>query len=238
MSRRPAVPFERAHADTLAARLAEPRRFLQVVAGARQVGKATLVGQVLGRLDVPSVFISADEPTVGDTAWLAAQWGRGRLLAADSSSAGAVLVLDEIQKIQRWSDVVKRLCDEDSRARRPLKVVVLGSAPLLMQQGLTESLTGRFEVAHLPHWSFAEMRAAFGFSLDEYLYFGGYPGAARDHRRWLITRPSTRTLWYVASTQRYRCSPVNARVRNVATAVSGSPQMRETSEFEIPSRAA
>ena len=98
-----------------------------------------------------------------------------------------MLVLDEIQKIPRWSDVVKRLWDEDTRARRRLKVVLLGSAPLLMQQGLTESLAGRFEVVHLPHWSYAEMRAAFGFSLDEYLYFGGYPGAAPligEPQRW------------------------------------------------------
>ena len=136
---------------------------------------------------MPIVFVSADEPTVGDTAWLAAQWERGRLLAVDAGSAGAVLVLDEIQKIPRWSDVVKRLWDEDTRARRRLKVVLLGSAPLLMQQGLTESLAGRFEVVHLPHWSYAEMRAAFGFSLDEYLHFGGYPGAAPligEPQRW------------------------------------------------------
>jgi len=179
--------FEREQAGTLAARLSEPRRFLQIVAGARQVGKTTLVGQVLSRLDISSVFASADEPTVGDTAWLAAQWERGRLAAADVGKAGAVLVLDEVQKIPRWSETVKRLWDEDSRVRRPLKVVLLGSAPLLMQQGLTESLAGRFEVVHLPHWSLAEMRAAFGFSLEEYLYFGGYPGAAplvKDPQRW------------------------------------------------------
>ena len=180
-------PFERSQADTLAARLDEPRRFLQVVAGARQVGKTTLVEQVLGRLDVPSVYVSADEPTVGDTAWLAAQWDRGRIAAADAGTSGAVLALDEVQKIPRWSEQVKRLWDEDSRARRPLKVVLLGSAPLLMHQGLTESLAGRFEVVHLPHWSYAEMRAAFGFSLEQYLYFGGYPGAApliKDPQRW------------------------------------------------------
>jgi len=179
--------FERRQADTLAARLTEPRRFLQVVAGARQVGKTTLVEQVLSRLNVPRVFVSADEPGVGDTAWLAAQWERGRLAASDAGKAGAVLVLDEVQKIPRWSNAVKRLWDEDSRARRPLRVVLLGSAPLLMQQGLTESLAGRFEVVHLPHWSYAEMRAAFGLSLEEYLYFGGYPGAApliKDPQRW------------------------------------------------------
>jgi len=146
-------PFERSQADTLAARLGEPRRFLQVVAGARQVGKTTLVEQVLARLNVPSVFVSADEPTLGDAAWLAAQWDRARIAAADAGKAGAVLALDEVQKIPGWSETVKRLWDEDSRARCPLKVVLLGSAPLLMQQGLTESLAGRFEVVRLPHWS-------------------------------------------------------------------------------------
>jgi hypothetical protein len=179
--------FERSQSDTLAARLTEPRRFLQVVAGARQVGKTTLVGQVLSRLDLPNVFVSGDEPTIGDTAWLAAQWERGRLAASEGGKTGSVLVLDEVQKIPRWSETVKRLWDEDSRARRPVKVVLLGSAPLLMQHGLTESLAGRFEVVHLPHWSYAEMRAAFGFAVEDYLYFGGYPGAAplsKDPQRW------------------------------------------------------
>jgi predicted AAA+ superfamily ATPase len=182
-----AQAFERGQAEILSARLAEPRRFLQVVAGARQVGKTTLVQQVLDSLDVPSVFVSADEPTLGDTAWLSAQWDRARIAAAEAGKAGAVLALDEVQKISGWSDTVKRLWDEDSRARRPLKVVLLGSAPLLMQQGLTESLAGRFENLHVPHWSYAEMQTAFGFSLEQYLYFGGYPGAAplvKDPQRW------------------------------------------------------
>lgn len=187
MSTPRAQAFERGQTEILSARLAEPRRFLQVVAGARQVGKTTLVQQVLDRLDVPSVFVSADEPTVGDTAWLSAQWDRARIAASEAGKAGAVLALDEVQKISRWSETVKRLWDEDSRARRPLKVVLLGSAPLLMQQGLTESLAGRFENLHVPHWSYAEMQAAFGFSLEQYLYFGGYPGAAplvKDPQRW------------------------------------------------------
>jgi len=187
MSNSRSKPFERSPAATLAARLGEPRRFLQVVAGARQVGKTTLVEQVLARLDVPSVFVSADEPTLGDAAWLASQWERARIAAAETGKAGAVLALDEVQKIPGWSETVKRLWDEDSRARRPLKVIILGSAPLLMQQGLTESLAGRFEIVHLPHWSYGEMREAFGLSLDQYLYFGGYPGSApliKDPPRW------------------------------------------------------
>src|SRR3954469_14113432 len=134
----------RAQSAVLGARLRETRRFVQVVAGPRQVGKTTTVTQVLERLDLPSVYVSADEPGTDGAAWLAAQWERGRDAAAGAGAAGAVLVLDEVQKIPQWSRGVKRLWDEDSRAGRPLKVVLLGSAPLPMQQGLTESMAGRF----------------------------------------------------------------------------------------------
>lgn len=167
--------FQRPQATELARRLAEPRRFIQVVAGARQVGKTTLVLQVTERAEVPVRYASADEPTLRGPDWVAQQWEAARLTIGRD---GGILVLDEIQKAMGWSESVKRLWDEDTRAKRPLKVVLLGSAPLLVQQGLTESLAGRFEILRLPHWSLTEMRSAFGFSVDEYVYFGGYPGAA------------------------------------------------------------
>lgn len=181
------TPYRRTHAALLAARLLEPRRFLQVVSGPRQVGKTTVVEQVLEGLDRPNTFVSADDPGLRDVAWLEAQWDRARLLARDSGKRGAVLALDEVQKIPAWSECVKGLWDEDTRRRVPLRVVLLGSAPLLVQRDLSESLAGRFELLHLPHWSWAEMRAAFGFSLDEFLYYGGYPGAApliENDSRW------------------------------------------------------
>jgi predicted AAA+ superfamily ATPase len=181
---KPKTPYRRPQADLLARRLAEPRRFLQVVAGPRQVGKSTLVEQVTGALDLPVRYVSADEPTLRAGDWIAQQWEAARL---EAGKRGAVLVLDEIQKIPGWSETVKRLWDEDTRARRPLKGVLLGSAPLLMTRGLTESLAGRFELLPVPHWSLAEMREAFGWSLEDYLYFGGYPGAAplvSDPARW------------------------------------------------------
>jgi len=187
MSESPNPSFQRDYAVPLAARLGEPRRFLQVLAGPRQVGKTTMVQQVLADFEGRSVFVSADEPALRDTAWVAAQWERARLVAKDAGKRGAVLVLDEVQKIPAWSEAVKRLWDEDTRTRLPLRIVLLGSAPLLVQRGLSESLAGRFEILHLPHWSFAEMRAAFGYSLEQYLYFGGYPGAAPladDPPRW------------------------------------------------------
>jgi uncharacterized protein len=177
--------FQRPYAAVLAERLVEPRRFLHVVAGPRQVGKSTLVQQVTSELRLPVRYVSADEPTLRGNDWIGQQWEAARLEA--TGKAGAVLVLDEIQKIPTWSETVKRLWDEDTRKKRLLKVVVLGSAPLLIAQGLTESLAGRFETLRLPHWSYTEMREAFGFTLNEYLYFGGYPGAApliRDPARW------------------------------------------------------
>lgn len=177
--------FQRPQAAVLAERLAEPRRFLQVVAGPRQVGKSTLVQQVTDQLGQPVRYVSADEPTLRGTDWISQQWEAARLEA--TGKAGAVLVFDEVQKIPAWSETVKRLWDEDTRKKRPLKVVLLGSAPLLIAQGLTESLAGRFETLRLPHWSLPEMREAFGWSLEQYLYFGGYPGAApliKDPARW------------------------------------------------------
>ena len=176
MPSKPRAPFQRPQSVVLAARLAEPRRFIQVVAGPRQVGKFTLVQQVTEGLAIPVRQASADEPTLRGAEWIAQQWDVARLSIADAR--GALLVLDEIQKIPGWSETVKRLWDEDTRAKRRLKVVLLGSSPLLIARGLTESLAGRFEVLPLSHWSFAEMHAAFGWSLDEYVFHGGYPGAA------------------------------------------------------------
>lgn len=180
-------PFQRPYGAIFSGRLAEPRRFLQVVAGPRQVGKTTLVHQVLDQQGRPHVFATADEPALRDVAWLTAQWERARVLAREGEPGGAVLTLDEVQKLPGWSETVKRLWDEDTRHGVPLRVVLLGSAPLLVQRGLSESLAGRFELIHLPHWSLTEMREAFGFTLEQYLYFGGYPGAAPlagDPSRW------------------------------------------------------
>ena len=170
----------------LASRLVEDAARIQVVSGARQVGKTTLVKQVLAEIDAPTHYASADDPALRDAAWLEAQWERGRALARARNGA-AVLAIDEIQKVVGWAEVVKRLWDEDRASALPLRVVLLGSAALLVQQGLNESLAGRFELIRTPHWSFGEMRDAFGFSLDEFVYFGGYPGAAtliEDEARW------------------------------------------------------
>jgi len=163
--------------NELLKRLKEKRRFLQVLAGPRQVGKTTLVRQVMASSKIPSHYASADEPTLRDRSWLEQQWDIARLKAGEGKS-GALLVLDEIQKIPDWSSVVKLLWDADTHSGVHLKVILLGSAPLLIQSGLTESLAGRFEVIAVPHWSFPEMHEAFGWNLEQYIFYGAYPGAA------------------------------------------------------------
>lgn len=133
---------------------------------------------------MPHRLVSADEPRLHDTFWLRQQWELARLTVPPD---GAVLVIDEIQKVPNWSETVKRLWDEDTRAGLPLRVLLLGSAQLLMQQGLTESLAGRFELVRATHWSLAEMQAAFGWTWEQFVFFGGYPGAAslaNDESRW------------------------------------------------------
>ena len=179
--------YHRPAFEPFTARLLEPRRFIQVLAGPRQVGKTTLARQAAEALALPVHYASADEAVGFGRGWLSAQWQIGRARTREGTHAGALLILDEAQKVPGWADVVKLHWDEDSAAGTRLKVVLLGSAPLLVQRGLSDSLAGRFELTRVPHWSFGEMRAAFGWDLEHFLYFGGYPGAAAladDEDRW------------------------------------------------------
>lgn len=176
--------FRRKLVPQLTDRLNEPRRFIQIVVGPRQTGKTTAVLQTLEALKIPTHFVSADDPSLVSPEWLRNEWAQARALA---NGGGGILVIDEIQKVGNWSSVVKLLWDEDTRRGVPLKAVLTGSSSLLLQKGLSESLMGRFEVLYCPHWNYAECREAFGYSLDDFLFFGGYPGAAsliQDENRW------------------------------------------------------
>ena len=177
--------FQRKLVSQLAERLNEPRRFIQIVVGPRQTGKTTAVSQTVEEMRLPTHFVSADDPNIVGTEWLRNEWELARALA--NSGDGAVLIIDEIQKVGKWSSIVKLLWDEDNRLHIPLKVILTGSSPLLLQKGLAESLMGRFEILYSPHWNYAECKEAFGYSLDDFLFFGGYPGAApliKDEGRW------------------------------------------------------
>ena len=179
--------YQRRHLNILKSRMAEPRRRMQIVMGPRQVGKSTLVGQFTEATSVPFDFFAADSVNRFDTSWIPNKWQQARMRMDIHSEQEHILVIDEVQKIKGWSEQVKKEWDEDSRNHRNLKVILLGSSRLLLQKGLEESLEGRFETIKMGYWDWQEMHEAFGFSMDEYVYFGGFPGLApdiQDEDRW------------------------------------------------------
>ena len=159
---------------------------LQIIIGPRQVGKTTAVAQVVESLGWPTVVATADAPRPPDAAWIEEQWNHAK--EEEKKSRGPILlVLDEIQKVEGWSEVVKRLWDEEKASGGKLRVILLGSSSLLMQKGMTESLAGRFYLHRCMHWTFEECHHAFGWDLNKWFFFGGYPGPAtliHDEKIW------------------------------------------------------
>lgn len=179
--------YKRSQYDELNSRIKESRSKIQVISGPRQVGKSTLVKQVLQDTDIPYMFVSADNVDSGNTGWIGEVWSTARARMKAAGAEQFLLVIDEVHKVNNWSEAVKKEWDEDTFNDLELKVVILGSSRLLLKDGLTESLAGRYELIRMPHWSYAEMRDAFNLDLDRYIYFGGYPGGAKyveNERRW------------------------------------------------------
>jgi predicted AAA+ superfamily ATPase len=152
-----------------------------MVIGPRQVGKTTGLQQIVARWEGPALMVTADEIVTPNREWITVHWEKARRMGD-----GVLFVIDEIQKIPHWSSVIKHMFDQDRKSKR-LKVVLLGSASLSLQRGLGESLAGRYEVITADHWDLSECSEAFGWGLDEFLKFGGYPAAAllcHDVPRW------------------------------------------------------
>lgn len=181
------MEFHRKQFNIVLSRIKEPRGKIQVVVGPRQVGKSTLMDQVLAQCPIPYSLAKADNVDSNDPNWIKRVWESARGTMTVKKETEHLLVIDEIQKITNWSEAVKEEWDWDCTNKLQLKVVLLGSSRLMIQSGLSESLAGRFELIRMGHWSLTEMQDAFGFSLDQYMYFGGYPGAAQfvhDETRW------------------------------------------------------
>lgn len=179
--------FERPYLKLVKARIEEPRKFIQVILGPRQVGKTAMLNQLLSKLSISFLYESADAISATNSTWIMQVWESARLQMKVSGVSEFLLVIDEIQKIDNWSEVIKQQWDKDTRENANIKLIILGSSRLLIQKGLTESLAGRFETLYLGHWSFTEMKDAFGWSIEQYVYFGGYPGSATliyDEDRW------------------------------------------------------
>lgn len=179
--------FERVYCKVIKERLEEPRKFIQIVTGPRQVGKTTMVKQVLSSLKTPWLMFSADDVPTSQREWISDCWENARMKLRSNPFESIVLVIDEVQKIAGWSEVVKKKWDEDSFHDTPIKVLLLGSSRVLLERGLADSLAGRFETIRVPHWTYDEMHKAFGFTLEQFVYFGGYPAVAEliaNEDRW------------------------------------------------------
>lgn len=178
--------YKRIYFDKLRSRLSDSKDLIQVILGPRQVGKTTLIRQLVAEMGWTIFYHSADSPVPQSASWIEQKWNEARLKLSKNEQK-IFLIFDEIQKIQGWSEAVKKLFDEDKYNGSKLIIVLLGSSKTLIQEGLSESLAGRFEVTLIPHWSFKEIHNAFGTSLNEYIYFGSYPGAMpliQDQDRW------------------------------------------------------
>ena len=212
------MKYQRPQEELLKSRLSEPVHFINLLAGPRQVGKTTIIRDIISLNPAQGYYISVDEepaiandiyslntassvvsqPQKKDGSWLQFQWQEARNRTAkwlksgqtakkQEQPAAFVFAIDEVQKIEQWSDIVKGLWDADRANGVPMHVVLLGSAPLLMQKGFSESLAGRYETIAISHWGFTEMQQAFDFNLEQYIYFGGYPGSAwliKEEKRW------------------------------------------------------
>ncbi len=179
--------IERSQLQVLVKRISEPRRFIQVLMGPRQVGKTTMALQLTRKINIPYLFESADAITAVNTNWIEQIWDAARLRMKVQSASEYLLVIDEIQKIGNWREKVKQQWDKDSAEGINMKLLLLGSSRLLLQKGLTESLAGRFETIYMGHWSLKEMEEAFGWNTEQYAWFGGYPGGAdliAEEQRW------------------------------------------------------
>ncbi|MBP5366201.1 MAG: ATP-binding protein [Bacteroidales bacterium] len=179
---------QRAEYKTIKKRLEEPRKFIQVLMGPRQVGKSTVIKQVLRDIKLPYQMFTADTVPATNLYWISECWETVRRKMKTEGAQEYVLVIDEVQKVNSWSEAVKKEWDADTFNDLNIKVVLLGSSRVMLDYGLADSLTGRFERILMPHWSFTEMRDAFGFSIEQYVYYGAYPGAATlasDEYRWL-----------------------------------------------------
>ena len=181
--------YQKEQYQTVVERLREQRKFIQVIIGPRQIGKTTVVKQAVKTLekDIPCLMFSADNIPATQKSWISDCWETARAQMRADGSKELILVIDEIQKLKDWSEVVKKEWDYDTFNDINLKIILLGSSRVLLQKGLADSLAGRFETIKMTHWSYPEMRDAFGMSLDEYLYCGGYPGAVsliKDADRW------------------------------------------------------
>ena len=118
--------YQREQYQTIINRLREPRKFIQVVMGPRQIGKTTVVKQVLNALEgeIPYLVFSADNIPAIQNSWISDCWATARAQMKLEGNKELILAIDEIQKLKAWSEVVKKEWDDDTFSNINLKVIL------------------------------------------------------------------------------------------------------------------
>lgn len=139
--------------------------------GARQVGKTTLVQQIIGELQLKTLTINADQ-----SRFLDILSSRDLTKIKSLVSGYELLFLDEAQRIPDIGINLKIILDNLS----PLKIIVTGSSSLDLASKVSEPLTGRVWTYRLYPLSFFELRnvyneAELDVQCEDRLIYGSYP---------------------------------------------------------------
>ncbi len=155
----------------LSDKLSRYPHLVQVLIGPRQVGKTTSIIAFLKQHYADGFhYYNSEEHFQSSNQWVQECWYKAQ-------KQNKVLVIDEVQKIPDWAQVIKAMWDQQQLSGRKIKCIVLGSSSLSIQKGLSESLAGRFMLTQAFHWNYTESKEGYNLSWEEYLEIGGYPGA-------------------------------------------------------------
>ncbi|MEA3495002.1 MAG: ATP-binding protein [Bacteroidota bacterium] len=142
-----------------------------VIYGARQVGKTTLVKQIVENLNYKTIWINADQSKYIEVL-SSKDLNKLKLLVENYE----LLIIDEAQRIPDIGINLKILHDEIKN----LKIIVTGSSSFDLAQKVTEPLTGRKYVLKLLPFSINEMltelnKFELNNKIEEIIIYGSYP---------------------------------------------------------------
>ena len=140
-------------------------KFITIIRGMRRVGKSVLARQLAKKM----VEEGMDAKAIGwfefDRAMGAGTEDMDAIIVHLISHGSRLVVLDEVQFVAGWQDVLKRHYD-----RSDVKFVVTGSSALEMDRRSSESLAGRFALVKAAPFSFPECLRMKGKAMPKSAY--------------------------------------------------------------------
>lgn len=152
--------------------LANNNSKILIVEGPRQAGKTTMVQRALNELGLKATYANADNEYTDNRLFIHNAWEKKR-----RSANSQLIVLDNIQHIRNWSTLLQAEYEADMAiGKQPRVVLIAASCAPFYRDMETDFMQQNSTILRLSLWTWADMRDAFGWSLDQYIFFGGYPG--------------------------------------------------------------